>query len=83
MKSFKDNESKMKRNKVLQKLVNNNYRKYKVNLRLLFYKFYYNGIIFSLQKNYCKIKQKSKDNNNIYIRKGFEYKKNHKDINNE
>jgi len=81
--SFKDNESKIKRNKVLQKLVNNNYRKYKVNLRLLFYKFYYNGIIFSLQKNYCKIKQKSKDNNNIYIRKGFEYKKNHKNINNE
>ena len=81
--SFKDNESKMKRNKVLQKLVNNNYRKYKVNLRLLFYKFYYNGIIFSLQKNYCKIKQKSKDNNSIYIRKGFEYKKNHKNINKE
>ena len=81
--SFKDNESKIKRNKVLLKLVNNRYRKHKVNLRLLFYKFYYNGIIFSLQKNYCKIKQKSKDNNSIYIRKGFEYKKNHKNINKE
>lgn len=81
--SFKENETKIKRNKVLQKLVNNNYRKYKVNLRLQFYKFYYNGIIFSLQKNYCKIKQKNKDNNNIYIRKGFEYKKNLKNVNKE
>ena len=81
--SFKDTETKIKRNKALQKIMNNNYRKYIVNLRLLFYKFYYNGIIFSLQKNYCKIKQKSKDNNNIYIRKGFEYKKNYKNINNE
>jgi len=81
--SFKDTETKIKRNKALQKIINNNYRKYIVNLRLLFYKFYYNGIIFSLQKNYCKIKQKSKDNNNIYIRKGFEYKKNYKNINNE
>ena len=65
------NQNKIDQINQLGKLVNNKNKKNKELLKLLFHKFYYKGIISSIKIN----NQKSNENKNIYIKKGFENKK--------
>ena len=81
--SFNEEDSQIEKIKILQKLINNIMKRKKEQLKIIFYKFYYNGIIFSLNKKLQKQKNINNNNNNIYIKKGYEYKKNYNKNNNE
>ena len=70
---FNGNDVKIKK---LEKLINNNIRKNNEQLKFIFYKFYYKGVISTLYKNAIKQKENFNDNNNIYIKKGYESRKN-------
>ena len=70
---FKGNDLKIKK---LEKLINTNIRKNNEQLKFIFYKFYYKGVISTLYKNAIKQKENFNNNNNIYIKKGYESRKN-------
>ena len=59
---------------ILQKIINNKIKKNKEILKLLFYKLYFKGIIFSLKLNIQNRGQKKVYIGNIYIKKGCENK---------
>ena len=68
---FNEKDFKIKK---LQNIVINKIRKDNDILKLIFYKFFYKGIISSIFKNTIKPKEKT-ITKNIYIKKGYEYKK--------
>ena len=71
----KENEIKAKKIKIVQKLVMNNIKKDKCQLKFLFYKFFYNGIISTLKSNIPINQNKKKTDNKIYVKRVYENRK--------
>ena len=71
----KENEIKAKKIKIVQKLVMNNIKKDKCQLKFLFYKFFYNGIISTLKSNIPINQNKKKIDNKIYVKRVYENRK--------
>ena len=69
---FNENDFKTRK---LQNIINNKIRNDNERLKLLFYKFFYKGIISSIYKNPKKQKDKNNISNGIYVKKGYEKKK--------
>ena len=72
------------KSKILKKIIFNSMKKKNEIIKILFYKFYYKGIIFSLaqQKNNDNQSPSNKNGNNIYVKKRFENKNGNNNSNN-
>ena len=72
------------KSKILKKIIFNSMKKKNEIIKILFYKFYYKGIIFSLAqlKNNDNQSPSNKNGNNIYVKKRFENKNGNNNSNN-